>query len=965
MSSTLHTLGRWCATHAGRVLALWTTLIIALAAAVSATGIQLNNSFTIAEAESLIGLDVLHERLPEAAGTAEQALFTVPDDITAHRDAVETFVSEASQLPGITRVSNPFDSLTYTVSDDHHHVFIQIQGDSSLGSMATGATPQGLSTASALKDLAHRAESTVPGLTVELGGNIGKAVNIALSVTELIGIAIAAAVLFATFGSLLAAGAPIVSALIGVGSGMLAMLLAAAAIDINSTTPVLAVMIGLAVGIDYALFIIARAREYLREGLDPAEAAGRATATAGSAVVFAGGTVIVALCGLSVAGIPFLTVMGCASAAVVALSVVVALTAVPALLGLIGVRTLPRSERRLSHIDEADTPTEGSTTAANASLLPNVREAQPASPRERTHATPEQHSSARDADHRADTSSPTDASTPASSAHKPKRGRWAHAWVRLITRMPALTSLIVIAILAVATLPVTGMSLGLTDNGYEPKGTMNRTTYDSISAAYGDGYNSPIIVIADIVQSTDPLGTVSDLSSRIRSLHGVKKIALATPNRDASLAFIQVIPDHGQTSPETAALVREIRSHADQWEGELGITQLMVTGQTAVAIDIASQLNRALLPFGSVVVGLSILLLMIVFRSVAVPLTATLGYVLSLGAGFGAVGAVFGWGWGAELLHVTKTGVVISFLPVIVMGVLFGLAMDYQVFLVSRMREEWIHHRDAAAAVREGFVGSSQVVVAAALIMTAVFAAFIPEGNLYIKPIAVALTVGIAADAFLVRLTLIPALMAFLGEKAWWIPRWADRLLPVVDVEGEGLARTLEHADWVGRHGEAVLRWDRVTVRDEASLPLISPLTIALAPGELGVLRSDDALVRRALAEVARGHLLASEGIVAICGTVMPEGGGHAHSHTVTMKRADEEIPPYVRLVVVPTPGAARWERIRLLLEEGRAVLVLVPTQTEIPSSVTPFFDRRVASSTRLTSTADSSLTRAPQEVLR
>lgn len=912
MSSTLHTLGRWCATHAGRVLALWITLIIALAAAVSATGIQLNNSFTIAEAESLIGLDVLHERLPEAAGTTEQALFTVPDDITTHRDAVETFVSEASQLPGITRVSNPFDSLTYTVSDDHHHVFIQIQGDPSLGSMATGATPQGLSTASALKDLAHRAESTVPGLTVELGGNIGKAVNIALSVTELIGITIAAAVLFATFGSLLAAGAPIVSALIGVGSGMLAMLLTAAAIDINSTTPVLAVMIGLAVGIDYALFIIARAREYLREGLDPTEAAGRATATAGSAVVFAGGTVIVALCGLSVADIPFLTVMGCASAAVVALSVVVALTAVPALLGLIGVRTLPRGERRRTLIDEADAP-----------------------------------------------------ATPASSTHDPKRGRWAHAWVRLITRMPALTSLIVIAILAVATLPATGMSLGLTDNGYEPKGTLNRTTYDSISAAYGYGYNSPIIVITDIVQSTDPLGTVSDLSSRIRSLHGVKKIALATPNRDASLAFIQVIPDHGQTSPETAALVREIRSHADQWEGELGITQLMVTGQTAVAIDIASQLNRALLPFGAVVVGLSILLLMIVFRSVAVPLTATLGYVLSLGAGFGAVGAVFGWGWGAELLHVTKTGVVISFLPVIVMGVLFGLAMDYQVFLVSRMREEWIHHRDAAAAVREGFVGSSQVVVAAALIMTAVFAAFIPEGNLYIKPIAVALTVGIAADAFLVRLTLIPALMAFLGEKAWWIPRWADRLLPVVDVEGEGLARTLEHADWVERHGEAVLRWDRVTVRDEASLPLISRLTVALAPGELGVLRSDDALVRRALAEVARGHLLASEGIVAICGTVMPEGGGHAHSHTATMKRADEEIPPHVRLVVVPTPGAARWERIRLLLEEGRAVLVLVPTQTEIPSSVTPVFDRRVASSTRLTSTADSSLTRAPQEVLR
>ncbi|MFC2472858.1 MAG: MMPL family transporter, partial [Actinomyces sp.] len=511
--------------------------------------------------------------------------------------------------------------------------------------------------------------------------------------------------------------------------------------DINSTTPVLAVMIGLAVSIDYALFIVSRAREYLADGVDPAEAAGRATATSGGAVVFAGTTVIVALCGLSVAGIRFLTTMGLASAAVVAVAVLVALTVVPALIGLLGQRLLPRRRR-----------------AAGVGA---------------------------DADRR-----------PASR------------WVRTVTRRPWVTIGAVVVLLGLCAVPVSGLRLALTDNGFAEKGSQQRETYDAVAAAYGEGYNSPIVVIADISQPSGSVAAVQGLARDLSQLDGVEGVSLATPNEDGTLAFVQLRPEKSQADPSTMELVRNIRSHAGDYESRYGLSNVMVTGQTAVAIDVAEELNAALIPFGIVVVGLSLILLMVVFRSIAVPVTATLGYLLSLGAGMGAVGAVFGWGWAADLLAVSKVGAVISFLPVIVMGVLFGLAMDYQVFLVSRMREEWTRRRGdataatpearreaAAVAVETGFQGSAKVVVAAAVIMIGVFMAFVHTDNVYVKPIALGLTVGIAADAFLVRMTLIPALMAALGEKAWWLPTWLDRLLPVVDVEGEGLEQALEQEE--------------------------------------------------------------------------------------------------------------------------------------------------------------------------
>lgn len=744
MSTFLLSLGRWCARHATRVLAAWALLIAALGGVVATTGIQLDDTFTISGTESMRGLEVLSDRLPQAAGTSEQVLITSSNGrIENHAPAVNAFALRASRIDGVATVSPPFGDkaagVASTVSADGTHVLVQVQTDASVGSITTGTTPKAKTVAQDLDTLAERAEAMDSSLTVQRSGNIDQEVGIGISAVELVGVAIAAIVLLITFGSLAAAGTPLVAAAVGVGVGMLGILAAASITDINSTTPVLAVMIGLAVGIDYALFIVSRAREYLADGVDPAEAAGRATATSGGAVVFAGTTVIVALCGLSVAGIRFLTTMGLASAAVVAVAVLVALTVVPALIGLLGQRLLPRRRK---------------AAGVGADRRPASR------------------------------------------------------WVRTVTRRPWMTIGAVVVLLGLCAVPAGDLRLALTDNGFAEKGTQQRETYDAVAAAYGEGYNSPIVVIADISQPSGSVAAVQGLARDLSQLDGVEGVSLATPNEDGTLAFVQLRPEKSQADPATMELVRNIRSHAGDYESRYGLTNVMVTGQTAVAIDVAEELNAALIPFGIVVVGLSLILLMVVFRSIAVPVTATLGYLLSLGAGMGAVGAVFGWGWAADLLAVSKVGAVISFLPVIVMGVLFGLAMDYQVFLVSRMREEWTRRRGdatdatpearreaAVAAVETGFLGSAKVVVAAAVIMIGVFMAFIHTDNVYVKPIALGLTVGIAADAFLVRMTLIPALMAALGEKSWWLPVWLDRLLPVVDVEGEGLEQALEQEE--------------------------------------------------------------------------------------------------------------------------------------------------------------------------
>ncbi|RYJ03778.1 MAG: MMPL family transporter, partial [Actinomycetales bacterium] len=466
-------------------------------------------------------------------------------------------------------------------------------------------------------------------------------------------------------------------------------------------------------GIDYALFIVSRHRELLSEGVPAEESAARSVATAGSAVVFAGVTVMIALCGLAVARIPFLTVMGVAAAVSVVVAVAVALTLLPALLG-----------------------------RAGDSMRPSEKEKPP--------------------------------------------GGFSRRWVRLTMKYPALAIAVVVIGLAVASYPAKDLQLALPDNGSEPAGSPQRVSYDLVDKTFGPGFNGALLVTVDIITSSDPIGVVDDIESDLRRTPGVQAIGLATPNRTADTAVVQVIPTTGPSDERTAELVKRIRAQAPGWESEHKV-DVAVTGLTAGGIDVSQRLKEALLPFGVLVVGLSVLLLMVVFRSILVPIKATLGFVLSTGASFGAVVAVFQWGWFGDLVHLDHPGPLVSFLPILLMAVLFGLSMDYEVFLMSRMKEEYVRSGHPDEAVVDGFVGSSRVVTAAAVIMLAVFAAFVPEGDANIKPVAFALAIGVFVDAFLVRMLFAPAVMKLAGRHAWTLPRFLDRKVPHVDVEGEGL----------------------------------------------------------------------------------------------------------------------------------------------------------------------------------
>jgi RND superfamily putative drug exporter len=530
----------------------------------------------------------------------------------------------------------------------------------------------------------------------------------------------------------------LLTALIGIAVGMGALLLSSNVVTLSSTAPTLALMIGLAVGIDYTLFILSRHRTQLAGGMDPEESAARATGTAGSAVVFAGLTVVIALSGLAVVGIPFLTVMGVGAAGTVLVAVLVALTLLPALLGFAGSRLAPRPGSRTARREAADA---GHTAGVGGSM--------------------------------------------------------GARWTRLVTRRPLLTVVAALAVLAVLAIPAPQLRLALPDNSSAAEDSPQRQAYDLVSRHFGPGLNGPLVVL---VENLDPataqqmLGTIAvaiggtPTGTPGQFDGGLDDVTYAMPSLlpDGRTAIVTVIPESGPQEEATNALVAELRHRSGELEARTG-ADLAVTGQTAVAIDVSDRLGAALLPFALVVVGLALMLLLLVFRSILVPVKAAVGFLLSVGASFGAVVAVFQWGWLADLFGVPSSGPVISFLPIILMAVLFGLAMDYEVFLVSRMREEYVHGAQPRQAVVAGARHAARVVVAAALIMFSVFASFVTIEDVVVKAIAFGLAVGILVDAFLVRMTLVPAVLALLGRSAWWLPRRLDGLLPDLDVEGARL----------------------------------------------------------------------------------------------------------------------------------------------------------------------------------
>ncbi|MGA4779853.1 MMPL family transporter [Cellulosimicrobium sp. AB352] len=886
MSSALYSLGRWAVGARRLVLVAWIGILVLAGGLAGLVGQGLDDEVTIPGTESQAALDRLAATFPQVSGASAQVVVVAPDGSTIEDDAVrgpvEDAVTALGDVDGVAAVTSPYDdTMPASVSDDDVATLMTVQLDEGQ-SEVTDATKD------ALGDVVDDLAAALPdGAQAALGGQLFSTEFPTLTVTEALGLLVALVVLVLTFGSFVAAGLPLLNAVVGVGVSMGLLFAATAVAQINSTTPMLAVMLGLAVGIDYALFIVSRQRDELATGLSVEEATARAVATAGSAVIFAGLTVMIALVGLGVAGIPFLTVMGVAAAVGVGLAVLVSITLLPAMLGFAGERLRPKAPRRRGRgrrraAAGADggratgptgaTGSRGRRTgrAVGAASDARGRQAALVNPRpddQGDGAAAPSTEGAPTADPTRDLSDPTrDDSDPTTTAH---RNRFFAGWVRAVTRIPLLTIGLVVAAIVLLTLPARDLQLALPDAGTLPEDNQARVTYDLVSEHFGPGFNGPLIVTGTIVTSTDPVGLMNDLGDEIADLPGVADVPLATPNLTADTGIVQVVPTGAPDSEETKDLVTEIRAQHDHFLDEYGV-DLAVTGFTAVGIDVSAKLGAALLPFAFVVVGLSLVLLTMVFRSVAVPIKATLGYLFSVGAAFGVVTLVFEHGFLADALHVTRLGPVISFMPIVLMGVLFGLAMDYEVFLVARIREDYVHSGQARRSIFTGFQASAKVVTAAAVIMFAVFVAFVPEGDMSLKPIALGLAVGVLVDAFVVRMTLVPAVLALLGDKAWWMPRWLDRVLPSFDVEGEGLSKELALADWPEPGStDAVVAHDLVVAG--ARGPLAEPVTVRVPDGGSLVVHGESPAAVSGVVLALAGRLRPTSGALKVTGLVLPE----------------------------------------------------------------------------------------------
>ncbi|SDT30423.1 putative drug exporter of the RND superfamily [Microterricola viridarii] len=864
---------------------LWLVALAVLFAGAGLLGQGTDNTYSIPGTESQEALDALARTFPQVSGSSAQLIAVAPDGGSVTDAGFEAAVTDAAAaiaaLPQVSSATVPYgSSSTANISADSSAVIVPIQ----LSVATTAVLP---TTADALQAAGVALQAALPpGSEVAVGGQLFAQSPAGISITELLGIAVAFVVLFLTFGSLVAAGLPLITALLGVGASLAIVLAATSVLTITSTTPLLALMLGLAVGIDYALFIISRHQDQLRHGLEPEESAARAVATSGSAVVFAAITVIIALLGLAVAGIPFLSIMGVAAALAVAIAVLISVTLTPALLGFARWRVVAKRYR------------------------PAV--AAPEAPGEAT------------ADAPADVPAEVPTDVPADAAERP--GRFFPAWARAVTRWPLVTVVAVVVLLGLAAVPALSLRLALPDAGSLDEGTPGRVTYDLVAEHFGPGFNGPLIVTGSVIQSTDPVGLMDNLGAEIAAVPGVASVPLSTPNEAGDTGIVQVIPDGAPDSEATAELVATLRSMHAQFEQEYGVS-LSVTGYTAAGIDISARLAGALLPFGLLVVGLSLVLLAMVFRSIVVPVTAALGYALSIGAAFGLTALVFIDGFLAEPLNVAGLGSVISFMPIIVMGVLFGLAMDYEVFLVSRMREEYVQSHDPGGAVHGGFVASARVVTAAAIIMFAVFAAFVPEGEANIQPIAFGLAVGVAIDAFLVRMTLIPAVLVLFGHRAWWFPAWLDRALPSFDIEGEGLAAEFALADWPAPGDRLAIAAEGV--RTAETPPAGTGFDARLAAGGALLVEGGTPAERSALLLALGGRAPVLAGRLKVCGFVQPTRAAAARACTayVRLDRSADAVdvirdalhgdPALVMIDVADTLlAAATREQIRQLLTE-------------------------------------------------
>ncbi|MFT4307020.1 MAG: MMPL family transporter [Microbacterium sp.] len=796
MANLLYRLGRFAARRAWIVLLGWIVVLGLAGGAYAAFGGALASSFSIPGTETERVSDELATAMPDLAGATATVVFTTDGDAftDAQEAAIGDLLDEVGTVDGVAGVSNPFDveaerdaqaqqladaqaqiddaqaqldaaqaqldaaiaqaqaagaDDTATAQLDAQQTAIdesqasldaqaqqvadgrtlleaasEIQTVSDDGTAAVGTiafTEDQYSLSGDLKTqiAAMLDDAGIDGVQVTYSATIAESIDGLIGVGEIVGVIIAGLVLAVMLRAFLPAVTPLVTSLVGVGVGVAGTMAFSSVVDMASVTPVLGLMLGLAVGIDYALFILNRHRRQLLAGMAVHESIGLAGGTSGNAVVFAGATVIVALLALNVTGIPFLGVMGTVGAICVAIAVLVAISLTPALLGMMGLRVLGRRARaRIGHPDHAPVT--------------------------------------------------------------PKPLRTGRAVLR--------AGIAVVALLVIA-IPALSMRLGLPDGLSASTDSSQYRAYTTVAEKFGAGMNGTLLVVAtfpEAVAEDDQTSTEAGIVTTLVAEDDVVAAAPVAVSDDGTIIVFQVVPAEGPSSESTEQLVYDLRG-LSPLDGDV---ELGVAGTTTANIDVSAKIADALPVYLVVVIGLSLLIMILVFRSILVPVIATAGYVLSLFAALGAVTAIYQWGWLSAVFGVHDPGPVLSFAPIIVMGVLFGLAMDYQLFLVSGMREAYAHGMAARSAVVAGLRGGRAVVTAAAIIMVSVFGGFVFSELSMIRPLGFGMAIGVLFDAFVVRMVLTPALLHLFGNAAWWLPRWLDRILPDVDVEGAALERT-------------------------------------------------------------------------------------------------------------------------------------------------------------------------------
>jgi RND superfamily putative drug exporter len=720
MTKALYAVGRFCCRLPWVVLAVWVVVAVGMSVAASTVGEDLTDDLTLPGTGSQQATDTLTKEFPQQANGSNPLVVRATDGKVTdskYKNALDEVQKRLTSNPDVQSSISPLsDQGKAQISKGQHVAYFSVI-------LSKSKTETNVDVAQSVLDDMDPAKDA--GLEVAAGGLVGQKLSVPKTeVSEAVGLAAAVIILTITFGSVVAMGMPILTAILGLSIGLGIITLLSQVAEVPTIGPTLATMIGLGVGIDYALFMVTRYKSLLQDGLHPHEAISRAVATTGGAIAFAGGTVVIAVVSLAVAGIPLVTTLGYTSGIVVAIAVLAALTLLPSIVALLGHRVFAIKVPKWLHREAKD----------------------------------------------------------------PRQSGWAK-WAREVNRRPWIAVAVALMVLIPLSIPMFSMHLGQQDVGATPKSTTARQAYDNITEGFGVGYNGPLQIAVDLGSKGPSTGeqTMQKLAQALAKQKGVDTVSPPLLNQSKTAGTLNVIPTTAPSDEATADLVKHVRASTipDALKGT-GATAY-VGGTTAGNVDLANQITDKLPLVIAVVIALSFILLTIAFRSLLIPIKAALMNLVSITAAYGVMVAVFQWGWGAEIIGLPGAVPVVAFVPLMMFAVLFGLSMDYEVFLMSQIKEHWDAGEDSHDSVVHGLAFSARVITSAALIMCAVFASFVLNGDPTVKQFGIGLTVAIAIDATIVRCLLVPAIMVLVGKGMWWMPKWLDKILPRINIEGQGV----------------------------------------------------------------------------------------------------------------------------------------------------------------------------------